>query len=146
MAGSLGITGRELDPSKSWCYIIDFEWKNNEFIYHTKEDMPGDFTLNDKYGTPYPLKRLDVHKGSETLGLFIAMDENQTDQSNNLREKSEVFAKQIRASYYNANTAIYTYNSCFVKSMKYCMPVTNFLEKELNHIVAKKKKKKKTLL
>ena len=92
-AGALGVTGGGLYPSKSWCYIIDFVWKNNKFVYRTKDNMPGEFTLNDKYGTPYPLNCLNLNEGLETLGVFITMDGNQTDQLKNLREKSEVFAE-----------------------------------------------------
>ena len=63
--------------------------------------MPGEFTLNDKYGTSHPFKPLYINEGLETLGVFISMDGNQTDQLNNLREKSRVFAEQIRTSYFD---------------------------------------------
>ena len=49
--------------------------------------MPGDFTFNNKYGTPHPLKRLNVNEGLDIIWVFITMDGNQTDQLNNLREK-----------------------------------------------------------
>ena len=102
--------------------------------------MPVDFTLNDKYGTPHPLNCLDVDKGSKTLGIFIIMDGNQTDQLNNVREISEVFAEQIRTSYCNKNIVIYTYTNCFIKSVEYYIPVSNFSKTEWNNIVALSKK------
>ena len=67
-------------------------------MYTAQKNVCLVFTLNDKFGTPHPSKRLNVHEGLETLGVFIAMDGNQTDQLNNLREKEEVFAEQIRMS------------------------------------------------
>ena len=86
---------------KFWCYIIDFASKNNKFVYYTKEDITGDFTLNDKFSATHPSELLNLREGLETLGVFIAMDENQTDQLNNLRNKSEVFSEQFRTIYCN---------------------------------------------
>ena len=36
--------------------------------------MTGNFTLNDKFGAKHDLKRLEVHEGSETLGVLIAIN------------------------------------------------------------------------
>ena len=57
--------------------------------------MPGNFTLNDKFSTQHTLKCLDAHKGSKMLGVFVAINGNQTNQLNNLREKSKFLAKNI---------------------------------------------------
>ena len=42
--------------------------------------MQGEYTLTDKQGNRHSLKRLEGSTGSETLGVFIAMDGNQEDQ------------------------------------------------------------------
>ena len=52
-AGALHVTGGELDPKKSWCYFIDFQWTGTAWQYRSKDDMPGDFTINDKDGIAY---------------------------------------------------------------------------------------------
>ena len=45
------------------------------------------------------------------------------------------YAEQIQTSQCTPNTAIYTYNSCFIKATKYSIPVTS-LAKKWNTILA----------
>ena len=118
--------------------LLTLFWKKT-FVYHTKYNVPGNFILNNKFSANNNLKCLKVHKGSETLGVIITMDGNQTDELKNLRENSKFFTNRIWTSHYDANTTIYTYNSCFNKSMEYCMPVTNLSENIWNHIVTQAK-------
>ena len=87
--------------------------------------MEGSYSLTDKKGNRHPLKRLEVSTGSETLGVFIAMDGNQEAQIKSLKEKSKNFAAKMKAKQCEPNIAMYTYNTCFMKSMEYCMPVTH---------------------
>ena len=137
----LCVTGGELAGAKSWCYIIDFEWNGNKWVYRDIEDMEGSYYLLDKNDEKQDLQRYEVSKGSETLGIFIAMDGNNEDQRLNLRSKAEKFGEQINTSHCEPNEAIYMYNHCFIKSMEYCMPVTCFTEDEWNNIVAPAKKR-----
>jgi hypothetical protein len=64
------------------------------------------------------------------------MDGNQRAQFLFLKEAAIIFAGQIRSSKCDKNTALYTYNSCFMKSMEYCMTTTYFSETEWNAILA----------
>lgn len=89
------VTGVELDPQKSWCYVIDFEFDGRKYVYRTIENMEGEYTLTDKHGNWHPLKRLEVSTGLETLGVFIAMDGNQEAQIKSLAEKSKSFAEKM---------------------------------------------------
>ena len=134
-------TGGELAGKKSWCYIIDFKWDGNNWEYRDIEDMEGSYYLLDKNDEKQDLKRFEVSKGSETLGIFITMDGNNKDQRDNLRAKAEKFGEQINTSHCEPNEAIYMYNHCFIKSMEYCMPVMNFKEKDWDYIVAPAKKR-----
>ena len=133
---SLIVSGGALCPVKSFCYLIDFHWTGTDFVYRTKDDMPGSFTLIDKNGNREILTRLEVWQAQKTLGFFLAMDGNQRAQFLFLREKSIEFGDQIRSSKCDKNTALYTYNSCFMKSIEYCMTTTNFSESEWNTILA----------
>jgi Leu/Phe-tRNA-protein transferase len=92
--------------------------------------------LIDKHGNRETLKRLEVWQAQKTLGVFLAMDGNQRAQFLFLKEAAIIFADQIRSSKCVKNTALYTYNSCFMKSMEYCMTTTNFSETEWNAILA----------
>ena len=72
----------------------------------------------------------------KTLGVFIAMDGNSSAQKELLKEKAKTFAEKLRTSQCEPNTAIYAYNTCFIESMEYCMPVTNFTKEEWKSIVS----------
>ena len=92
--------------------------------------MLGEFYLLDKDSTQHPLKRCEVSQATETLGVFIAMDGNLMAQKEALKEKAKSFAEKLRTSQCEPNTAIYAFNTCFIKSMEYCMPATNFIKEE----------------
>jgi hypothetical protein len=133
---SLIASGGALCPLNSFCYLIDFHWNGTDFEYRTKDDMPGSFTLIDKHGNRETLKRLEVWQVQKNLGIFLAMDGNQWAQFLFLKEAAIIFADQIRTSKCDKNIALYTYNSCFMKSMEYCMTTTIFSETEWNAILA----------
>ena len=135
-ARSLIVSGGALCPDKSFCYLIDFHWNGTDFEYRTKDDMPGAFSLLDKHGCRHNLKRLEVWEAQKTLGVFLSMDGNQKAQFLFLRDEAIKYADQLRSSKCNKNTALYTYNSCFMKSIEYCMTTTNFSETEWNAILA----------
>jgi hypothetical protein len=133
---SLIASGGALCPLKSFCYLIDFHWNGQDFEYRTKDDMTGSFTLIDKHSNRETLKRLEIWQAQKTRGVFLAMDGNQWAQFLFLKEAATIFADQIRSSKCDKNTAFYTYNNCFMKSMEYCMTTTNFPETEWNAILA----------
>ena len=139
-AGALHVTGGELDPKKSWCYFIDFRWTGTTWQYRNKDEMPGDFTLNDKDGTQHTLSRLEPSQGSETLGIFLAMDGSHANHFQSMKAKGIAFADKIRVSNCSSNVAIYTYKYCFLPSLQYSMCVSNFTENEWINIIAPAKK------
>ena len=94
------------------------------------ENMEGKNTLTDQQGNRYQLRKLEISVDSETLGVFLTIDWNSDDQIKSLTKKSKNFAAKMRENQCDPNIAIYTYNTCFMKSMKYCMPVTH-LSKEI---------------
>ena len=58
-AGGLTVTGGELAPIKSWCYLIDHVWTGTKWRYRTKAEMPGEFTLTDRNGIRHAFGRLE---------------------------------------------------------------------------------------
>ena len=135
-AGGLTVTGGELAPIKSWCYLVDHIWTGKKWRYRTKEEMPGEFTLTDRHGVRHAIDRLEPSVEKETLGILIAPDGNQKELAKCLKEKAKDFGEKIRSSQCTADTAMYTYNSCFMKSIEYSWIVTNFDSRQWNEILA----------
>ena len=75
--GGLKVTGGELAPIKSLCYLIDHLWTGTKWRYRTKEEIPGEFTLTDRYSVCHAIDRLEPSLGKETVGVSITPDANQ---------------------------------------------------------------------
>ena len=134
-AGVVAVTGGELEPAKSWSYLIDFEWIDNKWRYRTKDMMEATFTMNDKYGNPHPLQRLDVTEGKETLGVHISMDGNARDQYKYLKKECRIFGDKMRATDCTPYDAVKTYTTCLMPKLEYCMPITSFSKKQWTSII-----------
>ena len=78
---------------------------------------------------------MEVSEGFETLGVFISMDGNQEAQIESLTKKSKKFEDLLRSNSCDANTAIFTYNNCFMRGIEYCMPVTHLTKDQWNKIL-----------
>ena len=96
--------------------------------------MPGEFTPTDRHGIWHVFDRLEPNFGKETLGVPIAPDGNQ--KTLVLQEKGKDFGEKIRSNQCTADTAMYTYNAYFLKSVEYSCIVTNFDSKKRNEILA----------
>lgn len=69
------------------------------------------------------------------MGVYITIHGNEKTQEGYLKEKTREFDEQIRSSQYNPNTIMYTYNSCFLKRIKYSNIVLNFEGKKWTEII-----------
>ena len=95
--GGLKATGGALVPEKSYWYLIDFVWTGDRWRYATKEDLPGDISINtvDDDGRAV-LLRYEASVAQKTLGLFLVMDDNNIEETRYLRQKAAVdFAKCV---------------------------------------------------
>ena len=97
--GLLRATGGALEPKKTFWYLIDFKWTGTKWVYHSKEDTPGDTTMRlpDTDDTVV-LSRLEPHEACKTLGIHMAMDGNQTAEMEFLRAKGQQFAESYRSA------------------------------------------------
>jgi hypothetical protein len=61
--GGLRASGGALVPSKSYWYLIHFQFQNNKWRYSSISDTPGRLTIRDGTGlNRKTLKRLEVHQ------------------------------------------------------------------------------------
>ena len=140
-AGALKATGGELAPLKSCFALIDFRWTGKDWKYRNTNNMPGGCTLDDKYNNKIHLQRIEVTEAVETLGVFLSIDGLQTKHKTILKEKADEFAEKISMSNCDPNTAIYTFNTCLMKSLEYSLVTSNLTKKEWDEIIKKAKEK-----
>ena len=135
-AGGLRATGGALVPSKSYWYMIDFKWINNQWAYVTKEDSPEILTLRTSKENRTVLRRLNPNESKETLGVYLAVDGNNNQTIKELKNKVIRFGDQIRTGNLNPNEAWYALNSTIMKTIEYQLPAITLSEKEWQDIMS----------
>jgi hypothetical protein len=129
-------TGGALVPSKSYWYLIHFQFTNNRWKYASIEDTPGNLTIRNVSGSlRVPLERLEVSEARETLGVFIAMDGNQEQQTAELRLKANRWADRVRSGRLSHAEVWFSLNGCILKSLEYPMMATSLSEHQCNLIM-----------
>ena len=134
--GGLRATGGAIVPKKSYWYLIDWIWEKGKWRYAQINDIPGNLTIRDTCGTRRViLQRYNPDIAKETLGVYLAMDGNNTEEIKNLRKKTQEFADQIRTGLVNKWDAWYAINSTIMKTLEYPMIATTITEKEWDFIM-----------
>ena len=124
--GGLRASGGTLVPSKSYWFLIHFIFDRNKWRYARLNECPGNVTIRDIIGHDrVELEQLDVHNAKETLGVFIAMDGNQREQTKSLRSKANRWADKIRAGTYSEAETWYSLQFCLLKLLEYPLMATS---------------------
>jgi hypothetical protein len=133
--GGLRATGGALVPSKSHWYLVDFKWNGKVWAYRNQEEMPGEISIRDTTGNQVVLDRHESQVATETLGVWQAMDGNNTTQIENLLRKTDEFAKQMQMGFLTKNNAWFAITSTIMITLQYPMAATTISEKEWEHIM-----------
>jgi hypothetical protein len=116
-AGSLRATGGALEPRKShWCFI-DFHWHHNHPRYKAIANLPGSVTMIDPSGNRIVLERLEVSKGTKSLGVFVAPDGNSLQQVEYMVQQSTKWADSVRTSGLSRRSAWLYYHSTLIRRL-----------------------------
>jgi hypothetical protein len=133
--GGLRATGGTLVPAKSHWYLIDFHWNGRDWAYRTKAEMPGEIRSRDTNGNQVTLDRHEPQVATETLGVWQAMDGNNTTEIASLRKKTDEFAECMRTGFVTKNDAWFSITTTIMKTLQYLMAATTISEKEWEHIM-----------
>ena len=83
--GVLRASGGGLELTKTFWHLSDHKWTGNKWEYHTMTDTPGTIELRKPDSEDREtISRKEAFEASKTLGIFIAMDGNQTAQTDYL--------------------------------------------------------------
>jgi hypothetical protein len=134
--GGIRATGCALVPSKSCWFLIDFLWTGTKWRYRTMNEMLGDISVLDKDGRRTNLDRHDASTATETLGVWQAIDGNNSKEVEALRKKTENFAESMRTGTLSKADAWYALNTTILKTLECPMAATMITEKEWEYIMA----------
>jgi hypothetical protein len=80
--GTLRATGGAIVPSKSFWYLIGFQWTEGTWKYKDEQAAPATLSVKDCDGNVVQLERLPPHIARRTLGVRLAPDGNNKRKSN----------------------------------------------------------------
>jgi hypothetical protein len=100
-------TGGALEPTKSWWYLIHFSWKNGNWRYETRCNMPEDINLSaeDKDNNRTNLCYLESLEAQKMLGVFLSPDGNVNLQYQTMLNKTTQYGEMIRTGHIHKHEA-----------------------------------------
>ena len=133
--GGIRTSGGAICPNKTKGFLFNYIWRGNKFIYRSIDEIPGNVSIPDQDGNMMIIKREELLSAYESLGIQLTLTGDRSKQVEVLKEKSEVFAAQIRARKYNKTTALWTLMNSFFPSMIYPMVATHFTKNKWMKII-----------
>jgi len=80
--------------------------------------------MTDHLGNQLPLLRLHTSEARRTLGVYLALDGNNTLQTKVLQEKTKEWAQNTRAAHLNRTVAWLNITMMLIRQVYYVLPVT----------------------
>ena len=121
------VTGGAIAPSKSWYYLIHFEWKNGKWSYGDMNNVLEDsLKCLDKNNVIHELRNKAPSEATEMLGVFLAPDGNNDKQLEEFLSKSKKMQNCLNQGHlcrYEAWTALTRVST---KSLEYPLPAMTF--------------------
>jgi hypothetical protein len=132
--GSLVASGEALEPSKSFWYLLSFEWQHGCWRYTPVKESPAKLTLKDSEGVPVELTRLEAHESRKTLGVKTAPDGSSDAEFDHLLALTESWRDKVRAIHLRKLDVWQALHSTIWMSLKYPLPETTLSESQFNKI------------
>jgi hypothetical protein len=130
------ISGGELELTKSSFAMMAWTLKGGKEVMCNMKEAPGSVKLrSDKYkGMQVELSRNEVSTAEKQLGVRLAMDGNDQEEFQFRLSQSKTLAGKVRASPFNRRDAEIIYRERWLPSVGYCLPITQFDDKQCKAI------------
>jgi hypothetical protein len=135
-AGLMNAAGQCISPEKSLWYLVNFEWKNGNYLYSSIEQAPADVQVKDKHGVMQTLQRLEPHESRRSLGVYSAPDGNSRDQVAILRATAEEWSEKVRTGHLPQAAAWIALTTRIMKTIEYPLPACTLTLKQCDFIMS----------
>jgi hypothetical protein len=135
--GIIDATGGQLEPSKTYLYLIHFGWTQGKWRYLNIKDSPVQMTMRNTTQSPIQIERLEVNEARRTLGVRIAPDGNNQAEFLHLRNECNQWADRIRCGMVPRKYAWQAFSSTIWSKISYALPATTFTQDQCNEITKK---------
>jgi hypothetical protein len=133
--GGLRSTGGELEPEKSFWYLIRFFWKKGQRAYVSKEDTPASISVRNHAGDRVELEHLEVIEAWKTLAVKTSPTGDTNAQFDYMLEASHTWAAHIKASNLRQIDACLALRSTIWKTLEYPLTCMTLTDKQCEHIM-----------
>ena len=117
--GAIRSTGGAIVPSKSFWYLIGFQWHEGCWTYKDELEAPATLSVRDSDGNIVTLERLPPNTTRRTLGVRLAPDGNNTDEVQHLWSIAEKWKELIRTGHLQRHEAWYALTATIMKTIEY---------------------------
>jgi hypothetical protein len=114
----------------------DFDWSGGNWAYRSILDSPGAIMINDIEGVPKELCQCEVYDVQETLGIFLAPDDNTIQQQEKLKDLAIKWADSMRTGRISREDTWLAFYSTIWKMLSYPLPALNLTCEEWDKIMA----------
>ena len=129
------VSGGAIVPEKSWYGLVSFEWVDGEWSYG-KNMEDAEVTVKNMQGAATQLKILDPDEAKKMLGVFLAIDGNNTTHIKHMRRIAEEWADKVRVGHLTRFDAWTAFNTTVMKTLEYPLLALTLTEEECNSIMA----------
>jgi hypothetical protein len=132
--GIIEATGGQLEPSKTYWYLIHFGWSQGKWRYLMAKESPIQLTMRNATQAPIPIERLEVSEARRTLGVRLAPDGNNQAEFLHLQNECNQWADRIRCGMIPRKYAWQAFCSTIWSKITYALPATTFTEEQCTAI------------
>jgi hypothetical protein len=123
--GGVAATGGQLEPTKTYWYNMQIKWKDGNWSYGSKSELPVTLTMADAHGRT-TLEQVEVSEGRRTLGVRLAPDGNNNAEFEYLKGECDQWADKIRAGMLSQKYTWQAFSSTILAKLAYALPATTF--------------------
>ena len=123
---SIWATGGLLRPDKCYYYLIGFKWIGSRWKYMTREDLECNITIKNQEGEDEEIKRHNPDFAEETLGVFVAVDGNTSQQKDKLTDATTSWTHRIVTSGLFRNEVVMALITTLSRTWQYPLQATTF--------------------
>jgi hypothetical protein len=133
--GIIQATGGQLEPSKTYWYLINFTWNKGKWRYSTIHKTPAQMTMRNPVQSATQLERLEVSEARRTLRVRLAPDGNNQAEFTYLRDECNQWADRIRSGMVPRKYAWQAFSSTIWAKITYALPATTFTQQQCQEIM-----------
>ena len=121
-------SGGAVRPNKCYWTAVDFVFTSGKWGYMKENEFDGEIAIKNTNNEYEVMKRFDINKANEGLGLYVTPNGRMDLQLKNSLEKIKTWSDRLHKSSLTQKEAYIGVNTTIFKTAEYILPGTSFTE------------------